>query len=183
MPQITDALVLPEDVLLSPVSDLAEKVRQRLDWSEGDVAITRLRSRTPSKIVNAEAACLLEEFRSAATISEAVLRYSAANNVDPHATLNEAFPLLRELVNSQLLVPSGTRQAAQIIESLKPGQQVDGLTIVRCVQSLEDTELYQAREAAGQLCALKVARSPGRSTAALALRREANVLQEIGGRD
>ncbi len=69
MPKITDPLVLPDDVSLLPVSKLSQDLRERLDCEEGDVAITRSRSRTPSKVINASAADLLREFRLPTTIS------------------------------------------------------------------------------------------------------------------
>ena len=46
---ITDPLVLPPDVLLVPVGDLPEEVRRQLTFEEGDYAVTRPRSRTPSR--------------------------------------------------------------------------------------------------------------------------------------
>jgi RNA polymerase sigma-70 factor (ECF subfamily) len=60
---ITDPLVLPPDVMLLPVAELPEDVRRQLTWEEGDYAVTRPRSRTPSRIVDAAAADLLGQFR------------------------------------------------------------------------------------------------------------------------
>ena len=53
---ITDPLVLPADVILVPVKDLPESVRQQVEAEEDDYALTRPRSRTPSRIVDHHAA-------------------------------------------------------------------------------------------------------------------------------
>jgi hypothetical protein len=47
---ITDALLLPADVLLVPVADLSEELRGQLRCEEGDYAVTGPRaSWTPSR--------------------------------------------------------------------------------------------------------------------------------------
>ncbi|MFP5286492.1 MAG: hypothetical protein ACLGI9_12195, partial [Thermoanaerobaculia bacterium] len=84
---ITDPLVLPPDVVLAPVADLAEDVRRRLDPNPGDWAVTRPRTRSSSCLIDADAAALLEEFRSPRTITEAVIRFSRAREADPESVL------------------------------------------------------------------------------------------------
>src|SRR5215217_6821621 len=61
---ITDPLLLPADVLLVPVADLPEEVRRQFPHGEGDYAISRPRSRSTSRVLDAGAAALLGEFRS-----------------------------------------------------------------------------------------------------------------------
>src|SRR5687768_2092502 len=103
---MTAPLVLPSDVMLVPVGDLSSSVRQQLAGEEGDYAVTRLRSRIPSSVVDAQAAALLQAFRSPKTVVEAVLEYSLSNNVDPEKTLDDAFPLLQRLASARFLVPA-----------------------------------------------------------------------------
>src|SRR4029078_5381614 len=118
---ITDPLVLPPDVLLVPVAELPDEVRGQLRCEEGDYAVTRPRSRTTSRVVDAQAAALLGEFSSPSTIVEAVLRYSLARAVDPQETLEQAYPMLQALLSSGLLVPEGDAGASAIQPSLFPG--------------------------------------------------------------
>jgi len=59
---LSGPLVLPADVLLVPVADLSQAARLQLNCQDGDVAITRPRLRTPSRLVSAGAAELLREF-------------------------------------------------------------------------------------------------------------------------
>ncbi|MCB1906018.1 MAG: protein kinase [Rhodocyclaceae bacterium] len=179
MASIADPLVVPEDVDFSPVGELSPELRRRLACDAGDVAITRHRSRTPSKVINAAAAGLLKEFRTPTTLGDGVLRYSIAIGSDPHETLREAFPLIQELVNSQLLVPGDTPQAEEIVTSLAPGAEVDRYTIVRCVQSLDDSELYQARGPGDALVALKLVRAKGGALAARLIEHESRVLRHM----
>ncbi len=108
---ITEALVLPEDVILMAVTELPAQVRAQLTCEEGDYAITRPRARTPSSIVDAQAAALLEEFRTPTTIVEAVIAFSQARQTDPQQTLEEAFPMLQRFLNARLLVPAGSEEA------------------------------------------------------------------------
>jgi hypothetical protein len=175
---ITDPLVLPPDVVLAPVADLPEDVRRRLDPGRGDWAVTRPRTRSSSCLIDADAAALLEEFRSPRTIPEAVIRFSRARDTDPETVLTQAYPLLDRLLRSGFLVPEGAEEAEAILPSLFPGSEVAGFEVLACVQSLSDTELYQVRGEAG-IAALKIERSPGQTGDLFA--READVLSWLAG--
>ncbi|MEA2604664.1 MAG: eukaryotic-like serine/threonine-protein kinase [Acidobacteriota bacterium] len=176
---ITDPLILPSDVLLVPVAELPDELRARLRCEEGDYAVTRPRSRTASRVVDAQAAVLLGEFKSPCTIVEAVLRYSRAREVDPQKTLEEAYPLLQTLLNAGLLVPEGDAGAAAIQPSLLPGEEIAGFEVIECVQGLDDTELYQVRQGA-TTAALKIERPAAAGRTGL-FEREAAVLERLAG--
>src|SRR5436305_2694005 len=176
---ITDALVLPPDVLLIPVAELADELRGQLRCAEGDYAVTRPRSRTPSRVVDAQAAELLAEFKSPRTIVEAVLRYSLARAVDPEETLEQAYPLLQGLLGSGFLVPEGEAGAEGIHPSLQPGGELAGFEVVECIQGLEDTELYQVRGVDG-VAALKIERPAAAGKTGL-FEREAAILEHLAG--
>jgi predicted Ser/Thr protein kinase len=176
---ITDPLVLPPDVLLVPVIELPDEVRGQLRCEEGDYALTRPRSRSASRVVDAQAAALLGEFNSPCTIVEAVLRYSRAREADPHETLEQAYPMLQAMLDAGFLVPEGDAGAAAIQPSLLPGDEIAGFTIVDCIQGLEDTELYQVRRGA-TTAALKIERpASGGRTGLFA--REAAILGHLDG--
>ncbi len=176
---ITDPLILPPDVLLVPVAELPDELRAQLRCDEGDYALTRPRSRSASRVVDAQAAVLLGEFKSACTIVEAVLRYSRAREADPQETLEEAYPLLQTLLNAGLLVPEGDAGAAAIQPSLLVGEEIAGFTIVECIQGLEDTELYQVRRGA-TTAALKIERPAAAGRTGL-FEREAAILEHLDG--
>jgi serine/threonine-protein kinase len=179
---MTDSLIISKDVRLVPVVTLPSQVRERLDWSEDDVAVTRLRSRTPSKVVSADLAALLNEFQTEKTIIEAVMHYSLVQSVDPRETLDSVFPLLKEFVESGLLI-SPAHADQEDDEPLQRGETVDVFTLVRRIRTLQDTEIYQAKAPDDRTVALKIAQpAAGRRTDHV-LQHEAEVLQALDGRD
>jgi hypothetical protein len=161
---LSGPLVLPADVLLVPVADLSEGARRQLSWQAGDVAITRPRLRTPSRLIGAGAAGLLREFASPSTVVQAVIRHSRASGADPDATLEDAYPLLSRLVREGFLVAAADAAAGGIEASWGEGERIAGTTVLSCLQVIEDTEVYQvrtgSRRPAGREAALKIERLP-----------------------
>src|SRR5262249_6355540 len=118
---ITGLFVLPEDVLVFPVAELAPQMRAQVTGDPGDFVITRPNARHPSKVVNPDAAALLERFRAATTIVDAVIGFSAGRELDPHHVLQDAFPFVQQLLTANILVPASSQRAERIIASLEPG--------------------------------------------------------------
>lgn len=159
---LSGPLVLPADVLLVPVADLSQAARLQLNCQDGDVAITRPRLRTPSRLVSAGAAELLREFATPSTVVEAVIRRSRACGDDPEATLEGAYPLLARLVREGFLVSASDAEARRIEASWEAGERIAGCTVQCCLQVLEDTEVYQVRVGpARREGALKIERPAG----------------------
>jgi serine/threonine-protein kinase len=179
--EVTTPLVLPDDILIIPVKELAADVRSRIDASDDDYAISRPRSRSPSRIIDAATADLLKRFRRPTPIAEAVLVYSVARSVNAEETLENVFPLIQKLVSANLLVPEGTEQAKRIEPIFEPGMDVAGTTIKRCIQVLEDTEVYQAEAGDGRLVALKITRPGAHDRIRRSLVREGEILEHLAG--
>jgi len=187
---LAEPLVLPSDVVLVPVADLSQAARLQLNCQDGDVAITRPRLRTPSRLVSAGAAELLREFVSPSTVVEAVIRSSRARGDDPEATLEGAYPLLARLVREGFLVSASDTKARSIEASWEAGERIAGCTVQCCLQVLEDTEVYQVRAGpARREAALKIERpaggaaqasAPARRVVAARLDREAAILAHLG---
>jgi eukaryotic-like serine/threonine-protein kinase len=190
---ITDPLVLSPDVLLLPVAELSEEVRSRFAHAEGDVALTHPRARTPSRVLDAQSAELVSDFKAPRTIVDAVIRWSRAHDADPETTLEEAYPLLQGLLDAGFLVPAGAPEAAGILPSLRPGEEIAGWTVRECVRGLEDTEVYLVEAASPPwppspialpspgFAALKIERpSPAGSLGGL-LVREGAILSALAG--
>jgi len=176
---IDDRLILPEDVLLIPVRDLSAEQRRQFQADETDVAVTRQNSRTPSRIVDADTAELLEVFRTQSTIVQALMRFCQRRGLPAEQTLEDVFPVLQQLLKSQILVPGDSALAERLSPRLKVGQTVGNFVIVRCVQSLPDTDLYEATAAEGKQVAIKLQRqgSPGEFTGHLD--HEIRILQHL----
>lgn len=145
---ITDLLILPADTVLAPVAELPESVRNRLDGEEGDYALSRPLLRATSRILDARSAALVAAFWSPRTIVEAVLLFSRERELDPEATLTEAFPLLESLLSAGFLVEAASAEAAGIRPSFAPGDEIGDWCVASAVQVVEDSEIYQARRPA-----------------------------------
>jgi serine/threonine-protein kinase len=177
---ITDSFVLPEDVLLIPVAELPDTVRDKLTCKEGDLAITRPNVRAPSKIVSANAGELLRRFQTPRTIVAAVLDYSQSTQENPQEVLEGALPLLRHLIDANVLLDANSPQV-QIVPTLSPGEVFAGFEIRQIVHMVEDTEVFLARSASDGDVALKVTRPPSRLDFGPMFEREAAVLRHLDG--
>jgi serine/threonine protein kinase len=170
--------VLPKDAVLQAATELPAELRRAAGAEEGDFAISLRNSRSLSKIIDGTAANLIRQFEQPATVAVAVARFSRIHSADPEQALEDALPILRALINEGLLVSATSPEAAKITESLTAGSRVDAWEIVQCIQSLEDTEIYQVRDSAERLGALKIAR-PNHESAATMLARETRVLSSL----
>src|SRR5689334_23234016 len=113
-------LVLPEDINITPVRELPANVREQIQAEEGDYAITRPRSRTPSKIVDPQTMALLTEFDKPKTIVEAVLDISKTLGIPASRLLEDAFPVLQAFYSQKLLVDAGSQAEGRIVPTLEP---------------------------------------------------------------
>jgi len=169
---ITDAFVLAEGVVLLPVRDLPGEVRRGLPGGDDEFAVGRPGSRVTAKMVDSSGAELIRQFAEPKTIAQAVARYSRGRSEDPERLLEEGLPLLQSLIAAGLLVPPGSEGTRRVLPSLAPGETMKGWRVVRCVQHMEDTELYLVRGPGAELAALKMGR---------AAKHEAGILSGIAG--
>lgn len=179
---ITEAFVLPADVVICAVKDLSPKVRDQLKSEEGDYAVTRPRSRASSTIVDAQAVELLEYFRTPTTIVEAVVGYSRRHKLDPKKTLDEAFPMVHRFIQLKILVPADGKRAAPITSSFQAGSKVGEWRVQRLIHLIEDTEVYQVVNSADRIAALKFLRPGSGEEVRKRFDREAEILKSLDGR-
>lgn len=177
---VTEPLVLPADLLIFPVADLPADTRRTIPHQEGDFAVTRPRSRVPSRVVDAHAAEFLRQFRSPVSVIDAVVRFSRERQLDPERTLEESFSLIQDLMGSRLLLPADSAASAAIEPLLELGSTIAGYRVKTCVSVSEDTEVYQVIGAAG-VGALKVARTGCPDALRAQLRHEAEMLARLDG--
>lgn len=176
---ITDRFVISPDVKLIEVAELPEWFRAQFEYERGDYALTREHSRTLSQIIDAQAAQLFQEFQTPKTISEAVLTFSRLSDLEPQACLKDAFPWLQQAILEQFLVSADSAQAAAVQPIYEEGDQIGDYRVIRQVQFLDDTEVYEAVDQAGQNVAVKLIRS---RQAQLTFERELNALRQLDGR-
>jgi eukaryotic-like serine/threonine-protein kinase len=154
---ITEPFVLKEDVLLIPVADLSDDVRGRLSYDQGDFTLSRRHGRVLAQVIDGETAALLSRFREPCTIADAVAEKSRALRKDPEAWLDELLPHLGRFLHSRILVPAGSEEEQELRPRLESGAKIGRWEIVRCVNFIEDTEVYQLRDG-NAVAALKIAR-------------------------
>jgi len=181
---ITAPLALRNDVLIIPVSKLDEQTRRSIDCGEQDFAISRPHSRSTSTVIDPAAAALVEQFRKPRTIVEAVVLFSKARGLDGSAVLEDAYRLVRRLMEQDFIRPQGEADASQEADAVKPlharGDRVAEAEVLRLLHLVEDTELYLARDPEWGPCVLKIERSGHPRVAAL-FEREAQVLEHVNG--
>lgn len=177
--EMTGSLVMAADTVLLSVDQLSSETRRQIQASEGDYAITRPNSRTTTRVVDSDAAKLLEEFRRPTTVVEAVIRYCSGTKEDPESTLEAAFPMLEKLLHARLLLPADSPQAQSVRPLLDTGCRFAGAEVLACLQSLEDTDVYRVKTFGGEHAALKVLRSEADPEVARMFDREAFVLAHL----
>lgn len=178
---ITDPWVLPKGIIITPVEELADKLREQVEANDGDFAISRPQSRTPSRILDSQSAALLREFGTPRTIGQAVAYYSRTVGSDPERTLEDALPMLTQLISWRLLVPPDSQEAEEIQPSVQAGATLAGCEVLQCFQALEDSEVYQVKRANGQPAALKILRSSAPAESSRMFLREAAILRRLAG--
>jgi serine/threonine-protein kinase len=179
---ILDPFVLPPDVVISPVAELPAELKRQLGEGDGEFAVTRPRSRTPSSVVDGRTASLLESFRSPKTIVDAVIAFGSAEGVDPRTLLDDAFAVLGGFVNEGVLVAAASELAQPIASTLPAGSRVGSFRMVRPVHVLVDTEVHLALSDSGESAALKIARPGCEAEQAYVFAREAELLTKLDGR-
>jgi serine/threonine protein kinase len=167
-------LLLPTEVEIFSVRDLPPNIRVGIEAVDEDYALTRGRSRAPSRIIDKDSADLLRVFRTPVRIVDAVLSFAGRRGLDPEKTLEEAYPLLFRLYQNKLLVPA--ESAIAVEGDLDLGSELNGFQLIRRVQALDDNEVFLARNAAGRFAAIKFYRKANERVVQ-ALEREAAILQ------
>ena len=183
---ITDPLVLTPDTTFTPIADLPESVREQVQAQFGQrtgYALTQPHARRPSTLVDDETAELLRDFATPSTIADAVIRYSRRRGLDPEQVLEESFLTLRRCLEEGYLVVPGTERARRQAATLGVGDRVVGGVVLRCLHSLEDTEIYQLALDTGGLAALKVLPARGFAAGHVPFQREAAILRHLDGVD
>lgn len=101
---IGNSLVLRDDVVITPVTELDEDTRENIDDEDELFAITELFSGMLSSLVDADTAGILERFRKPCTIVEAVVSYSRERQVEPAEVIEDAYNVVTHFFDHQFIV-------------------------------------------------------------------------------
>jgi len=178
---IDQAFILPEDVLVLSGDEINPDLLKRLDWKDGDFVVTRRNSRVTSQKVDGDTAQLLLCFRTPRTVLEAVFRHSLLTRRAAEHVLQTAYPTLNRLIELRLLAPYNPNEAPATGPAYRPLERIEVFEVVRCVQSLGDTEVYEARDSDGRRLALKIEGRERKTATRAMLEREAAVLRHLRG--
>lgn len=174
-------LLLPSDAKLLAVSELAPRLRETLNFMDGDgVVITRPGFRMTARQVPVPLASLLLEFRTASRLTDAVQRFSASHGQDPQEILELSFDALFTCVIEGILVDASSPEATAPEPRLASGQAFAGMEVLELVRALNDSEIYRVIWIDGRVAALKLARH---ELVAAALEHESRFLKELDGQD
>ncbi len=142
---VGDPLVLRRDVVLVPVTELSAEVRAKIEYDDGDYALSRLHGRMTSQIIDGETASLLELFREPITIVRAVMRNSRALAKDPQRWLDELLPHIDSFLRNKVLVPAGEEEEQETKQLVASGAKVGEWDVVYTVNVMEDSEIHRVR--------------------------------------
>jgi hypothetical protein len=182
-------LLLPSDVELVPVGDLAEETRRRLAGPDDAWALTRRGLRSGSLVIEASAAELVRAFRTPRTLCDAVIAIGKQHGPSVEDLLEASFPLIERLLAEGFLVEADHPAAASLGPSLRERDQFGRFRILCLLRALADVEVYQASDtgapetrAFGQgLVALKLARNEAVGHQLTNLRHETAILDQLTG--
>src|SRR6202046_2732502 len=177
---MNNSFVFPEDVQIVPLRELPPEVRVQVQGLDQDFAVTRPLSRVPSKVIDAEAAELLREFKQPSTLIDGILRFSKATQRKAQEILEQACPFLESCLASNLLVIPGAASET-IRASMEKGAVIAGVQVEDCVQTLVDSELYRGR-AGEHRVALKITKACANARVKQSFAREAAILELLNGR-
>ena len=178
---LSDRLVLPEEVLVFPVTDLPPPIRAAIGCAPDDYAVTRERSRRTTRVVDRAAADLIEEFRRPSSAVDAIFRFIQRAGLETEGVVEGCVPMLNEFIADGFLVPAGMERAAIDDHELRVGEHVGQWEVLEALQIVEDTEVYRVKSRDGAEAALKRVSADAEPWVRAALRNELRVLARLEG--
>lgn len=168
-------LQLSHDALIVPVQELEESSLAQIDWETGDFALSRMHSRAGSKIIGAEAAGVLQQFREPRSVVEAVILFAQQSNADPEAVLADAYPFLQSMAEGGYLVrtdgegqagaapadatdPDHPHTAAPTEAAWEAGHALPAAKVLRTLQTFDESAVLLLARRDGHASVLKVER-------------------------
>lgn len=174
-------LVLPSDLVMSPVRTLSPRLRASLGGEDDDVVLSRPRHRHRGLVVSSDTAQLLESFREPTTIPEAVLLHAVRSSADAVQLLAEAYPVLRQLRDARYLVGPAHAALSANRPLFDPGAALGRWRVEYSLQTFDDSDVYCATDDAQQV-AVKVVRPGAPGQTLRLLRRERSALEVLESR-
>jgi len=154
--RLRQKLVLPMDVTMVPAKELDKEVKRGIPHSETDIVVTRSNVRSTSKVVDEKLSLLLQEFREPVSITDAVIKFTSGDRSEAESVLEDFLPIAIDLIGVSFLIFETELDSIEKHKTLDPGTQFRQFTIIKCIQSLNQEAVYQARDTKDNFCALKI---------------------------
>jgi len=175
----TEPYILADGVSIDKVSDFSSELRNKLGAQLNQFVLGKRNSRSRSRIIDADAKFLIELFRTPIRIVDAARSYSKFSGLDVEIVIKESFTLLKDLIQCKWLVPVQGELSHAKVAPLCPGDMIVETTIVRCIQALEETEVYEGMHSEyGRVC-VKLCRKGARQPILESFSREEWILSHL----
>ncbi|HWE97257.1 MAG TPA: lanthionine synthetase LanC family protein [Tepidisphaeraceae bacterium] len=124
-------------------------------------------------------ATFLEEFREPRSIVDAIIRVCGTSQLKPAEILEKLFPAIQSFIADGILLSPDSAEAESRGPHLSVGVQREGMRVLRCLQELDDCEVYLVKFG-DDVAALKILTGP-REVAEQLAAREVSVLRCLDG--
>ncbi|HEU5164287.1 MAG TPA: protein kinase, partial [Chitinophagaceae bacterium] len=175
--------ILPEDVRIIPVKELAEQAKTKFEYNDDDFVLTHSNSRVTSKIIDASSADLLKVFREPRSLVHGVFKYSILNKLDPGETLDESYPFLTRIRSEGFLKLYNENFSEKKGELIKAGEDFRSYSVIERIMSMSDTEIYKIKKG-NTFFAVKILKTENTNSASRLhenFRNEIDILEILDG--
>lgn len=179
MNEQSELFILADDVTMVPVASLDDATSRRFPHEPDDVVITRLQSRTDSKVISRELAKLLAAFRKPTSFAAAIYSFATDTKSDPQHVAEEVFGPLAEIRDQGFLVAPEIPNDPLLQQKWQPGTRLSRYTIKEVKKTFADSAVYQVVDKDGNKLALKLFRADPKSHTSQLFHNELAILQTL----
>ena len=162
---IDKPIVLNKSVNFQEIGGLNGKLNDKLGGNNDDYIISLKGSRIHSKRINKDSKTFLDQFKQPKLFINAIYKFANENKLNTEDLLNNTYPFVKSFVQSGFLEYHTEKEQQndykQKLFHEKEHEYQD--EIITCIQFLEDTEAYKAKDAQGNLFLLKCIRTHNQS--------------------
>lgn len=176
MNDITPEFVLPTDLLFLKATD----VEPNEGIEETDIILERPRMRSHSKLVSADFAALITEFRQPTRIPMAIAKFARNKKTDPRALFEETISPLLQLVEAGFIVQPD--EAQEPLHRFQLNQTISSVTLLQAIRRTEDTEVYLACDNSGRFRCVKTLGPQSSELVKLGFETEIEAVTELSGK-
>lgn len=173
--------ILSEDVQFVPLKNLSKSVLSSIDSDISSFAVCRVGQRLPALVIDNYAYLFISRFAVPMLVTEAIAIFSEERGEDKRKVLKDSYPLLRKCLNYGVLRYEKSPKIEIAESTLTVGKDHKNYKIIRVVNVMEGTEVYEAENKEGKIVALKLTTSLASETSNEQVKNEALILSKLQG--